>query len=78
MHTDLLTGHFLTDSSHSLMAREGIFKAAVLQLVSALPFLKDIPSGVFFFVFLLLKVMPHHQMCLSTQLHIKVLNLNVV
>lgn len=49
MHTDLLTGHFLTDSSHSLMAREGIFKEAVLHLVSALSFLKDIPSGVFFF-----------------------------
>lgn len=38
MHTDLLIGHFLTDSLNSLMSRKGIFKD-ILQLVSALPFL---------------------------------------
>lgn len=39
MHTELLMGHFLTDSYNSLMSKKGIFKAAILQLVSALPFL---------------------------------------
>lgn len=39
MHTELLIGHFLSDSLNSLMSKEGLFKAAILQLVSALPFL---------------------------------------
>lgn len=39
MHTELLIRHFLTDSLNSLMSQEGISKAAILQLVSALPFL---------------------------------------
>lgn len=39
IHAHLLIQHFLTDSLNSPMSREGIFKAAVLQLVSAFAFL---------------------------------------
>lgn len=38
-HTDLLIEHFLTDSLNSPISRDGTLKAAILQLVSALPFL---------------------------------------
>lgn len=84
MHTGLLTGHFsgslfLTGPLNSIMSREEIIlKQLFCSWFLLLYFCQQLGHffQFLFFLFLLLKCMACYKKCLSTELHIKVLNIN--